>query len=111
MSKKTELDKIVSSRLPKTMTDVLSKAPVFCASPQVSDHMAPTWGHNINDRELLSIYALLAYVAHNQNVRQDLVEKVVEAEFGVDNVAKIRRDDYERAIAFLVDLRLDELVN
>ncbi len=65
----------------------------------------------INERELHSIYALLAYVAHNQNVRQETVQMIVEAQFGVDNVAKIHRDDYMKAIEFLVDLKMDEIMN
>ncbi len=65
----------------------------------------------INERELHSIYALLAYVSYNQNVRQETVQMIVEAQFGVDHVAKLRRDDYMRAIEFLVDLKMDEIMN
>lgn len=65
----------------------------------------------INERELHSIYALLAYVSYNQNVQQETVQMIIEAEFGVDNVAKIRRADYMRAIEFLVDLKMDEIMN
>jgi len=65
----------------------------------------------INDRELNSINALLAYVSYNQNVRQETVAMVVEAQFGVDNVAKIKRADYMHAIEFLVDLRMEEMMN
>jgi hypothetical protein len=71
----------------------------------------PSPTDRINERELTSIYALLAYVAYNQNVRQETIQMIVEAEFGVDNVAKIQRKDYMRAIEFLVDLKLDELLN
>lgn len=65
----------------------------------------------INERELTSIYALLAYVAYNQNVRQETVQMIVEAEFGIDHVTKLPRADYMRAIEFLVDLRMDEVMN
>lgn len=68
-------------------------------------------GECINERELHSIYALFAYVAYNQNVAQETVQMIVEAQFGVDHVAKIRRADYMRAIEFLVDLKMDEVVN
>lgn len=112
MKNKTESDKQMASERPsRKMTDAIAEAPIFRASAHVMDRLAPPWSQTINERELLSIYALLAYVSHNQNVQQELVQMVVEAEFGVDNVAKIRREDYERAIAFLVDLRLDEMVN
>jgi len=65
----------------------------------------------INERELKSVYALLAYVAYNQNVRQETVQMIVEAEFNVHHVSKIRRQDYMRAIEFLVDMRMDEIMN
>ncbi len=112
MKNKTELDKAITTAAPpRKMADAIAEAPLFRASAHVIDRLAPPWSQTINERELLSIYALLAYVSHNQNVQQELVQMVVEAEFGVDNVAKIRCEDYERAIAFLVDLRLDEMVN
>jgi hypothetical protein len=86
-------------------------APLFRVSAQVSDKLSVRQAERINERELLSIYALLAYVAHNQNVRQETVQLILEAEFGVDHVSKIRREDYENAIAFLVDIQLDDKIN
>lgn len=65
----------------------------------------------VSDKELTSIYALLAYVAYNQNVRQDTVQMILEAQFGVDHVAKLRRHDYMHAIEFLVDMRMEEIMN
>lgn len=71
----------------------------------------PAYVEPINERELTSVYALLAYVAYNQNVRQETVQMIVEAEFGVDDVSKIRRNDYMTAIEFMVDLKMDEIIN
>lgn len=65
----------------------------------------------INERELTSINALLAYVSYNQNVQQETVKTVMEATFGVDKVDHLRRDDYMRAIEFLVDLKMGEVIN
>ncbi len=65
----------------------------------------------LNELELNSIYALLAYVADNQNVAQDTVQHIVTAQFGVNDVTKLRENDYDFAIRFLVDLRLDEMRN
>lgn len=70
-----------------------------------------TYVEPVNERELTSIYALLAYVAHHQNVRQDTVQMIVEAEFGVDDVSRIRKTDYMNAVEFLVDLKMDEIIN
>jgi hypothetical protein len=63
----------------------------------------------INEREMVSIYALVAHVAHNQNVRQEKVREVVKAQFNVSRIENIQRDDYQKAINFLIDLRLDEI--
>lgn len=63
----------------------------------------------VSKEEAASIYALLAWVSHEQDVAQETVEAVVEAEFGVTHVDYIQRMNYDRAIKFLVDLRMDEL--
>lgn len=102
---------------PETMREHMLKAAetlkVTCTSdmPQFADTATAPAVERINERELTSIYALLAYVSYNQNVRQETVQMIVEAEFGVDHVAKIRRNDYMRAIEFLVDMKMDEIMN
>jgi len=63
----------------------------------------------LNDNEMRSIYALLAYVAHNENMRQETVQAIVEANFNVNHVSKIKQRDYDEVVRFLVDLRVDEL--
>jgi len=65
----------------------------------------------VNQLELTSIKALTSYVAHNQNVPEDVVRAYLQAEFRVDDITQLRRDDYERAVAFLVDLRCALLLN
>jgi len=79
--------------------------------PQMVHGTVVSHVERINERELTSIYALLAYVSYNQNVRQETVQMIVEAEFGVDHIAKLRRDDYMKAVEFLVDIRMDEIIN
>jgi hypothetical protein len=66
---------------------------------------------SISRNELTSIKALTGYVAHNQNVSEDVVRAIVQSEFKVDDIASLRRDDYERAIKFLVDLQVELLLN
>jgi hypothetical protein len=90
---------------------VAVETPLFRVSSHVASKMTTRQAERINERELLSIYALLAYVSHNQNIRQETVQLIIEAEFGVDHVSKIRREDYERAIEFLVDLKIEEVMN
>jgi len=65
----------------------------------------------INHRELISIKALTSYVAYNKNVPEDIVRAYLLAEFNVDDPAKLRREDFERVIKFLVDLRAELLIN
>lgn len=65
----------------------------------------------LNENELKSIYALLAYVAYNQNVQQETVEAMVEASFHVNHVSRIQNKSYDEVIKFLVDLRIDEMRN
>lgn len=96
MAKVAETLKVSCPQMdPSSLSDTIS-------SPQIE---------RINERELHSIYALLAYVAYNQNVRQETVQMIVEAKFGVDHVAKIRRNDYMNAIEFLVDVKVGEVMN
>jgi len=65
----------------------------------------------LSAEELKSVYALLAFVAHNENVPQETVQSIVEASFGVNHVAKLQHRSYDEVIRFLVDLRLDEVKN
>ena len=65
----------------------------------------------INQLELTSIKALTSYVAHNKNVPEDVVRTFFQAEFNIADAANLRRDDYERAIRFLIDLRTELLIN
>ena len=66
---------------------------------------------HVNTRELCSIRAMAAYVAHNQNIREETVRAFIEAEFAVGDIAQLQRDDFERVIAYLVDLQCDLLIN
>jgi len=95
------------------MVEVAETLKVSCTHemPYHSDAPMKTAPDRINDRELKSVYALLAYVSYNQNVRQDTVQMIVEAQFGVDHVSKIRRQDYMHAIEFLVDMKMEEIMN
>jgi hypothetical protein len=91
------------------------KAPANSNVPaQANDHpitrmIASIGNEPISSTEAASIYSLLAWVAYEQEVAQEIVQTVVESEFGVDHVNKIQRMNYDRAIKFLVDLRMDEL--
>lgn len=61
----------------------------------------------INMRELTSIKALTAYVAHNQNVREATVRALLSAQFNVPTIEALNRKDYDAVIRYLVDLRVE----
>jgi hypothetical protein len=67
--------------------------------------------NRLNRRELCSIKAMTAYVSHKQNVSEQTVRAIVESEFNVKDIEQLRRDDFERVIAYLVDLRCDLMTN
>jgi hypothetical protein len=60
----------------------------------------------INNFELTSIKALLAYTAHDKRVSEAVVRDVFSSRFGIDDVEKLPRDAYDDAIRFLVDIQI-----
>lgn len=109
MTKTTASRKDTQNTSKEHMMDVADSLKVTCKAH--SDIAKVAYVEPINERELTSIYALLAYVSHNQNVRQETVQMIVEAEFAVDDVSRIRRNDYMTAVEFLVDLKMGEIIN
>ncbi len=65
----------------------------------------------LNDLELTSIRALVSYAAYHQNVSETLVKQVVSAEFGVEDIEKLKRNSFDGVIRFLVDLQIEMLLN
>jgi hypothetical protein len=102
----TEMEIPAFSKLASTPNPILLKT-----SEQASDRISFYGLSPLNENELKSVYALLAYVAHNQRVRQETVQAVVETRFGVDQVEKLAQKDYEEVIRFLVDLCVEELLH
>jgi hypothetical protein len=60
----------------------------------------------INNLELSSIKALLAYTAYDKKVSEDIVRNVFSSRFGIDGVESLPRDAYDDAIRFLVDIEI-----
>ncbi len=65
----------------------------------------------MNQYEMTSIRALLAWAANEQKAPTETIQAVTEVRFGVDNVAQLPRREYDDVIRFLIDLRLDEMKN
>ncbi|MCL2468864.1 MAG: hypothetical protein FWF24_01350 [Alphaproteobacteria bacterium] len=65
----------------------------------------------VNARELTSIHALAAYVAHRQSALPETVQAIVETRFGIENLEKLRSTDYMHAVEYLIDLKLEDVLN
>lgn len=63
----------------------------------------------LNQVELQSIYGLLAWVAYEQDVRQDVAQMVLEAEFGVNDVGDLRAAEYDAAVRYLLNLHFGKV--
>lgn len=60
----------------------------------------------LNANEAKSVRALLSYVAHKHNMKEQTVCAIVEAFFHVSEIRKLPRQDYEAVIKYLVDFEL-----
>ena len=65
----------------------------------------------LNNLELTSIYALLAYTAYDKHISEDTVRETVTTKFGVPDVKQLPRQSYEEVIRFLVDMQVDLIMN
>ena len=54
---------------------------------------------------------MIAYVAHDQNVGEDIVVEIMTSHFGVDSVAGLPARLYQNAIEYLVDLKISNILN
>ena len=58
----------------------------------------------INERELVSLVAMINFVADIQKWQPEVVAALVEREFDVHEYTKLLRRDYQHAMEYLVDL-------
>jgi|GEM_PF-6625648 hypothetical protein len=65
----------------------------------------------LNELELMSVQALVAYVANDQTVSDVTVGAMVGAKFNAADVTGLRRKDYDEVIKFLIDLKIRETLN
>jgi hypothetical protein len=65
----------------------------------------------LNKMEQMSIQALIAYTAYDKGVSKEVVLALIEDRFGVDEIVKIQRSDFDKVIRYLVDLDPKKLVN
>jgi hypothetical protein len=91
-----EAKKIADMPVPRFRHSVRTAAALNSLAPLTPD-------------ELLSVQNVLAYVAHNHNIEQDQIKAVLEAEFSANHIDEIPRRDFQHAIEFLINLRMDEM--
>lgn len=63
---------------------------------------------NLNQGKLKSVSSLVAYVAHQQNVTEEDVRRVVECAFGNKKIGDIEEDNYNALMSYLLDLSENE---
>ncbi len=66
---------------------------------------------SLNKIELTAVLGLIAYVAHTQKVREETVCEVITTHYGIGAVAALPSRLYQDAIEYLVDLKMDQVVN
>jgi len=65
----------------------------------------------LNELELTSVCALVSYAAYRRNLSEVCIRKTVEENFGVDDLTKLSRGDYDDVIRFLVDTQIEIVSN
>jgi len=65
----------------------------------------------VNGYELQAIESLVAWIAEEQDTAPETVRSVTEASFGAHDVGAIPRKSYDEVVRFLLDLRLDDILN
>ena len=65
----------------------------------------------LSNNEMKSVTAMIAYVAHTQNIGEETVSSILAVAFGVKDANSLLRKHYDAAIKYLVDLRVAEAVN
>jgi hypothetical protein len=65
----------------------------------------------LNGLELSSVRALIAYVAYTHKLNEVVISSLVEDYFGTDDIQKIHRNDFDKAVAYLVDLNPRAIIN
>lgn len=65
----------------------------------------------VNPVELNALSGMVAYVAYNERISEDMVREIVCSRFRIAQVKELPSRLYQDAIEFLVDLELDKIVN
>lgn len=65
----------------------------------------------LNEVERRAIAGMIAYVAYTQSVKEETVESIVTATFGVNSLKALPSCRYHEVVEYLVDLQMNNIVN
>ena len=65
----------------------------------------------LNERELISLNSMIAYIAHVQSVPKETVRAILLATFEADTLETLPTGQFQDAVNFLVDLDLSKIMN
>jgi hypothetical protein len=65
----------------------------------------------LRKNELIAIYSLIAYVAYEQKICETTVAAVLLAKFGGEEIKSMPSSTFQPAVNFLVDLKMDKVIN
>ena len=66
---------------------------------------------SLNEIERNAVFGMISYVAHTQKVGETVVGEVLTSHYGVSTVAALPSRLYQNAIEYLIDLKMDKVVN
>jgi hypothetical protein len=65
----------------------------------------------LRKNELIAIYSLIAYVAYEQKICETTVAAVLLATFGGEEIKDLPSRLFQTMVNFLVDLKMDKIIN
>jgi hypothetical protein len=65
----------------------------------------------VSEVELNAVLGMISYVAHKQNVGENIVGEVVTSHFGISSIEQLPSNYYKKAIDYLDNLKMDKIVN
>lgn len=66
---------------------------------------------NLNEIERNAVCGMISYIAYTQNVGEAFVGEILTSHYGVNTVAALPSRLYQNAIEYLVDLKINKVIN
>jgi hypothetical protein len=61
--------------------------------------------------EMITVSAMIHWMANERKVSSELVQAILETQFGVNNIQKLKRKHFDDIIKFLIDIRIKEVLH